>query len=368
MRSLSIIMAVFFTGTSSYAGNGGLDSLFVAAAIGGSVNAGVQGAQGRLPEELKDWQDPMTQSTSRLSEQCGVLTEMKIVRTGRTNFLFLGIRNQSNEDLAVNLERAAAKFSSGRERYFLSPTGQKAQEVRKGWYSWGFLAFPRKGDFKDQAALNVVIPVSLGKESCELKAHFARDVEQPSQESSYIEAPSLVLSMGVGGVASRLGRLDSVSDGGGGVFDLYMAGFAEPPSGWYLQMSLGGFGDVKEPAAFENKNYQRLSGADISVGKAWRFFHSDRLSSYFNVGPSIVSFSAQQEGGDSSKTDSRGGPGLYTSYTLDWRYGREYFGYFRGDYSIGVTAYLKYYPDVFPGASKEAGMVGVSFEFFRGGD
>lgn len=368
MRSLSIIIAVLLLGNSSYAGNGGLDSLFVAGVIGGSVNAGVQGAQGRLPEEIKDWRDPMTQSTSRLSEQCGVLTEMKIVMTGRTNFLFLGIRNQGNEDLMVNLERAAAKFSSGRERYFLAPTGQKVQEVRKGWYSWGFLAFPRKSDFKDQSALDVVIPVSLGKESCELKGHFDRDVAQPAQESSYIEAPSSVISMGFGGVTSRLGRLDSVSEGGGSVFDLYKAGFAEPPSGWYLQMSLGGFADVKDPAAFENKNYKRLSSTDISVGKVWRFFNSDRLSSFLNIGPSIVSFAAQQEGGDSSKTDSRGGMGLYTSYTLDWRYGREYFGYYRGDYSIGLTAYFKYYPGVFPGTNKDAGMVGIAFEFFRGGD
>ncbi|WP_413557663.1 hypothetical protein [Bdellovibrio sp. HCB209] len=343
-------------------------ALFMAGAIGGSLNAGGQAAMGRLPEELSDWEDPATMSTSRLSAQCGVLTEMKLVRTSRLNFLFLGIRNDGEQSITVRNDRVKGLFSNGRERYFLSPPGNSSLEIKPHWYAWGFIPFPRKTDFKDQDSLKVTVPVMNGGKNCEMIATFNRDKNKEQDLNSYTEAPTVVVSMGVGvGSGFTPVSADTFDNNLPVSLDFYFAGFAKPTEGGYLQMSVTMLGDIKSSERYDSSIYKRANLIDMSIGKAWRSFYSDTVSTYLNVGPSIgvVEALGQTNSGD---RDSKAVVGLYASYTTDWRYARQYWGFLRGDYSLGLTLYAKYYPWAFSGGQGDLGLVGVSFEFLRGGE
>jgi hypothetical protein len=369
-KALLSLVLIFWLPFSCLANQSGVAAAFIAGAIGGGVTAGYQGYLGRLPDELSDWADPRTQVTSRLSEQCGVLTEMKLIRTGLTNYLFLGVRNESKSDVVVQLDRIQAKFQNGRERYLLAPPRQRAQEIKKNWYSWGFLAFPRKNDFKGQTQVEIIIPVLVNNETpCELKAIFHRDMSKSEEIASFIEAPSIVASMGMSTEALRIGQTERTLSPLGFGFDLYVAGFKKPESGWYLQSSFFTFGKLKNATFYGNPGYNHVGLVDLSIGKAWRFFHSENKTSYLNLGPSFAVFMANNPQKEDLKNGtSKGALGIYASYTYEWRYSRTYHGFFHGDRSIGMTLFLKYLPYVYQDSPHDAGLAGVSFEFLRFGE
>lgn len=370
MRFFKILIVGMFFGTLAYADSSGMSALFTAATIGGAVNVGNQSIYGRLPYELSDWLDPESQSTARLKAQCGVLTEMKLVRTSRVNLLFVGIRNESGKDVALRLDRATAKFGNGRERFMVAHHGKSTLEVNKGWYSWGFLPFPQKSDFKGQETLSMSIPAVIdGVQGCELVESFARTPGVPEDENSYIEAPNFLIAMGIGSVLGRSGSMGSLfSEEFPLGADFYFGGFSRPSRGYYLQMSAYSMGKVKNSRLFGNVEYDNANMLDISLGPTWRSFYSENTTGYFNVGPSYASLSIFEPEPNKPDKTERGSIGLYSSYTYDWRYFRQQFGPLRGDYSFGLTVYVKYYPWLLPGASRDVGMIGLSFDLLRVGE
>lgn len=368
MKFLLPLLTTLFFNFSVHADDGGMGLLFVAGAIGGSAAVGGNAAVGRLPEELQDWQDPKIQSTSQLEAQCGLLTEVKLVRTSRLNLLFIGVQNQGAEDASLMLDRIRLRFGNGRERFALA-NNRRSEEVKKGWYSWGFVALPRKSDFRGQEELKVFVPVLSGGKTCEIENTFHRDLAKPEDENSVTEASSLLVSFGISGIGGPYGRTQDVLGTGGTSFDISFAGFSAPSQGWFLTFSLLNLDKVKDPSYFGSGPYTQARGADLSLGKAYRYFRSEVTTDIWSLGLSGTSITGTngKTGSDLQNSPGKSGYGFYTSYTRSWRYAREYFGVFRGDYEVGLTAYAKYYP-LFDNGSKDLGFVGLGLEFFRVGD
>ncbi|MFV3408516.1 hypothetical protein ACNH6C_07900 [Bdellovibrio bacteriovorus] len=363
MKLLIIVVSLFLSQAAS--ARGGSGAAFIVGAIGGVAAAGASAEQGRLPEELSDWADPLSQSTSRLDSQCGVLTEMKLVRTSRLNYLFFGLRNESGKDVMARLDRVRATFGNGRERLLLA-TGNSTLEVKNGWYAWGFIPFPRKTDFRSQDTLKLAVPLVVGGNvTCDLQAKFIRNKAIAEDQNSYIEAGAFVMSMGL---STTLGATKGITDVAEpyhhGQVEFYFAGFKEVDRGVYWQFGASELGEVRNSSSFGNRQYEKANMIDMSIGRAWRSFYGEETSGYFSVGPSMGLVQAFIHSGETEK-DTKFTVGAYGSYSFEWRYSRVYMGEFRGDYSIGFTVFAKYYPYVFDVGQSDVGMLGASLDLLR---
>lgn len=349
---LKIIFVILFSSFPVWANNNG--GLFVAGLIGGAVATSHEGFVGQLPEELADWQDPATQSTSKLNKQCGLLTEFKLLRTGTLNFVFLGIRNESGSEVILDLNNSTIAFSSGKQRTMLNR--KEPLQIKNNWYSWGFLPIPRKSDFKGQISARVEVPLIIdGKKPCALIADFSRNQNTPEQKSSYIEAPVRVTSLGLGGVTTTSGKFKDYAGKNKNTFEVYMAGFSEPESGFYLNVSINNFADPKTHPDFENISADRATYSGISFGKTWRIFSShERLTHYLNIGPEIGTYQQLRIGSDAKTV---GAFGAFASYTLDINYSRQYAGFWRGYFSVGLTPFIH--------ATNKGVITGINLDLLR---
>lgn len=361
---LLVLFASLSLSQPVFAGKG-FGASFYTSSIGGTVTVGPSIEQEHLPEELSDWVDPSSQSTSRLDSQCGVLTEMKLVRNGRLNFLFLGLRNESSKAIVIRMDRVRANFGDGRER-ILVPAGNAHLEVKHGWYTWGFLPFPRKADFKNQNSLNVTVPlVVAGETLCDLQVTFHRNIAVPEDQSSLIEAGDSVMSIGLGTILGATKGLTDITDpyNRSGP-EIYLGRFHKADSGAYVRAGVDEFGKVLDANAFKNRQYGRVRMTDMSFGKTWRRFYGENTAGYFNLGPSLAMWEAYIKD-ERSDRDSKFALGIYGSYTYEWRYARVYVGGLRGDYSLGLSIYTKYYPYVFDVGQSDVGILGATFDFLR---
>ncbi|AHZ83464.1 hypothetical protein Bb109J_c2854 [Bdellovibrio bacteriovorus] len=363
MKILSILVT-FFLSQAAFANDSSGVAFFVGA-IGGVAAAGSSAERGRLPDELSDWADPSSLSTARLDSQCGVLTEMKLVRTSRLNYLFFGLRNESGKDVMVRLDRVRAVFGSGRERLLLS-LSNNTLEIKNGWYAWGLIPFPRKTDFREQDTLKVAAPLIVGGTStCDLQATFSRNKAIAEDQNSYIEAGALVMSIGL---ATTLGATKGITDISEPYHhpqaEFYFAGFREVDNGVYWQFGASELGKVRDSSSFGDRQYEKANMIDMSIGGVWRSFYGEATSGYFNLGPSMGLVQAFIRSGEAEK-DTKFTFGVYGSYSFEWRYARVYMGEFRGDYSFGFTVFAKYYPYVFDVGQSDVGMLGASFDILR---
>lgn len=351
-NKLKVSLVILFLSHSVRAENSG--GLFVAGLIGGAVATNYQGYAGQLPEELEDWQDPATQSTSKLNKQCGLLTEFKLLRTGTLNYVFVGLRNESGSDVVLNLNDATIAFSNGKQRTMLNQ--KDPLQIKNNWYSWGFLPIPRKSDFKGQASAKVELPILIdGKKSCVLSADFSRNQNAPEQKASYIEAPVRITSVGGGGITTTSGKLKEYADKNKSSLEVYLAGFREPESVYFLNVSVASFGEPKVHPDFDNTQSDRASFTGISFGKTWRIFSSqESITHFFNIGPEIGTYQQVKVGSD---IKSVGIFGVFASYTLDITYSRQYAGFWRGYFSVGVTPFVH--------ATDKGVITGVNLDLLR---
>ncbi|QDK46062.1 hypothetical protein DOM22_13295 [Bdellovibrio sp. ZAP7] len=320
-----------------------------------------------LPSELSDWTDPASMTTSRLSNQCGILSEAKIVGGSRFNFLFLGIVNSSSKVVRVERNRISAAFSGGRERIMMEATERTFSEVQSNWYSWGFIAFPSKWDFKDQDEVKVSVPVSVGgAEECNLEFIFERNKLAAKDPDTYSEAPasvyslSYLVSVGITPVAATTFN-NSKPDG----FAFYSANFFRVSEGSFFNFDAQNLGDVHPSDYFNANTFKSAWLWTLSAGPVWRSLYSNSLTGFINVGPSLGYVRAQAF--EDKDETFRLSPGVYASYSLDWCFVKGSAYKDEGDHSLGITVFAKYYPWLFDGSRTDYGLIGVSFDLFRGG-
>lgn len=367
MRSLFVAGFILIS-SAVCLGRSYLDSDFATAEIGSNSRSYNRHLLRWLPAELEGWQDPASMSTSKMSSQCGVLSEVKLIGDSRFNFIFIGIVNNSKSDVRLNRVDIKAVFAGGRERVLIGPNGKTYEDIKSNWYTWGFASFPNKVDFKDQDFVKVTIPLELAnKTPCNLEVTFERNIQAPANIDYYTAAPNSVWSFSyiqaVGITPAAATTFDNHKPDGG-LF--YVGTFEKPTAGRFFALDILTLGDIYESNYYNAQRYRHAVFLSASAGPAWRWFYSNRLTGYANAGVSLGYLKAE------AYNDKEGGmrysPGIYTSYTLDWAYSKGNTSRSSGDYFLGLTFFAKYYPWIFDGDRTDYGAIGISFDIVRVGN
>ncbi|WP_413575031.1 hypothetical protein ACLVWU_12290 [Bdellovibrio sp. HCB290] len=367
MRASVVILLSLVVACQSFA-RAKRDTEFVVAEVGSGAQAPSFYWSRFLPADLSDWSDSDSKTSSRLINQCGLLSEAKVVGGSRTNLLFLGVVNNSSKSIRIERNRISAKFSSGKERILIESSENSFIDVPGNSYSWGFIAFPSKGDFKDQDDLRVSVPIASSEgNECKLEFRFERNKKVIAEPNSYLEAPQSVysfgylISAGITPVAAT--TFNNYKPDG---FGLYTANFSHVNSGSFMNFDAQNLGDVYPSEYFNASTFKSAWLWTFTLGPVWRSLYSTNLSGFINIGPSLGYLRAQAF--DDKDEIFRISPGIYASYSLDWCFlkGRPYKE--KGDHSFGLTLFAKYYPWLFDGSRTDYGLIGISFDIFRGGE
>lgn len=367
MKKLLLIFAILLLEGTSMAAveDAALPMLFVAGAAGGSATVVQEGQLGRLPEDMPDWSSPLTAATTHIEQQCGVITELRLLRTGLANMVFLGIRNNGKKDVVLQADRVRLRFSDGTERFVLSGA-ERTKELKKNWYMWGVLVLPSKSDFKGKSQVEVSVPMtSEDGSSCEVKTSFQRNAEIPEDPFTSLTAASIITNFSGVGSLSMGGRyLDALGDRVSG-FELGIAGYPQLNSGLFFTFGSYNFSNIKQTSFWGEPAITNARSTDFIFGKSYRFFHTEKFTSTVNAGLYWTAIEGRKS--DNSNADikpiNRSYFGIYASYSADLVTLRSLSSAGGGDILVGLSLFGKFLP-WFDSASPQSGtMAGVTIDF-----
>lgn len=336
MKKILFILMTIFIGVRSYA-NGSTDAVAQTLVMFGAAKTmGHVTLQGLRAMELPDWQDSKTGVTSEMNAACGVALETRLLGNNRQNYIFLAVRNGSEEEKILRSEDIIFKFSNGRERRALLDDYQHV-EIKSGWQYVFILPLPAKSDFKDQTSLNVSFPLNTKNKTCSIEAKLLRNPEAPDRLQSYTRATTMDLVMHLGMAQlnddnSKLSTSKSTSIFG---FDWDFTGINWGGYISYKTIYLTQLNPTLSATESIPSGYQ--SNVSVgSIGVLYRVLHTE--SSYFIArfgygGGSYIFRNGTNNSGSISYSASA------MQFALGWRhyFARVDRGFWIGDYSWGVN-------------------------------
>jgi hypothetical protein len=145
----------------------------------GTSSTGAMAQSSHLVQELKDWKDSESQTTTVFENQCGMLVEGTLIGNNRKNYLLLGINNKNDAEVVLKSDDIKFIFTDSTERY---PRENRFDiEIKANWYLLGLVDLPFKEDFRGQKDVIARLPFenSKGKKFCEVSLRFERNQMVP---------------------------------------------------------------------------------------------------------------------------------------------------------------------------------------------
>ena len=206
-----IIFSLFlYTHINSFA-NVGDTATGVATAVGVGMALSATSASGLAPYESSYWTDPRVKTTTKLSEQCGLIVETKIFTLSPFSMMFLGIKNNNNVSVQIFDNLATVNYNNEVTKYFdldLNVTRFLPAKM----LSAGYFKFHQKSDFKDASTMLIKIPVMIDQKKCAIDITYTKNPEYSGDESLVdSEISMLSLFLGPAFIQGGLGDLTNKS-------------------------------------------------------------------------------------------------------------------------------------------------------------
>ncbi|MFP5386066.1 MAG: hypothetical protein ACLGHN_08315 [Bacteriovoracia bacterium] len=280
MRTFLILLLLSFSALANRTGDAVGTAAFTAGATAGFV-AGTQHGyyNSIIHQELKGWSDKRTDTTTELSNDCGLNSEFHLVGNHARNYLLIGLSNTKAENVVVQNSKIEFVYDNERKRFPGWLGHPSDYEVRAGWWFVGYIPFPTKEEFHGTDVIEAKIPVLNSKgESCVVTATFNKKEEILNENISY-SIFEYYLEGGVSlfelGSTRKLGSPESL-------FGLGLNFYLKPNHGFgfHLLSETGFKGSDKERVyrEFEKGRNYRANTFMINLHYIYRHFFSPRFT------------------------------------------------------------------------------------------
>jgi len=278
-----IIFSLFFCFHINCFASAGDAAVGVATAVGVGMALSATSASGLAPYESDYWVDPRVKTTTKLTEQCGLIIESKIYNLSPFSVMFLGMKNNSNSGAQIFNNLATVNYNNEVTKYFdldLSVTGFLPAKM----ISAGYLKFHQKSDFRDATTMLVKIPVMVDQKNCDINITYAKNPEFKGSES-LVDSEITMLSMYLGPtfIQGDLSDLTSESLASEVRFEWNVLGASN--NGMYLDL-----GYASARASDNYKSLHPLIGHDtwsiggFGIGYVKRFIINEDKNIYLRIG------------------------------------------------------------------------------------
>jgi hypothetical protein len=324
---------------------------FIGAAIGASSIAYGNGILG----ELSDWADLDSKTTAQLTHDCGMKLETRLVGNNAYNLLFFVLKNDTPGSVVFPYDQVRFDFDNGKSRLPSLPQDWAPATLEPGHQWASLLPFPSKDDFKTGQKITVTLPIldpHTGK-TCNIVTTFNRNGSVAPKEATYTSYTSGELRLGFGGAVLRSGPQSDVSTGRFN-FEASIKGYPSPHWGAMFAAHIDFMGDGNSvalaPATGSPSVTPKLSIVHLVLGPSYRTSIREKWTFSYDVGPGLAIASYNQASSD--KQDTSDLFSIYNRANIAYTYARQREGIWRGDYSIGMSAYDAW----MPGASNLSGV------------
>ncbi len=324
----------------------------VATAIGIGAAMSATAASGLAPYESVYWADPRLKSTTKLSEQCGMLVETKIYSMAPFSIMFLGLKNNSNLNTQVFNNQATVTYNNDTTRYFdLDLNG--AIFFPPKTISATYFKFHQKSDFKGAATMQIKIPVNSGEKSCEILVNYVKNPDLSSDENS-VDSEVFTLGFYFGPSLLQGGVADLTDKGTALSFKMEMNTIGAANHGMYLDF---GFTSINASTAYVNAHplleHKEWSLGGFGLGYLHRTILDENRNIYLKVG---AEFGNMRIG---SYKDAFTASSKYIAANLGLRYNTMFSnverGLWRGKYYYNIGINSIYIPTVEFDSQKSSG-------------
>ena len=333
---------LFSSMASSYRGS---NLAGLATIIGGTLFVSNQANVGLVPQELTNWKQAHG-TTSNLGYQCGLLFETRIYETPRTNMLFIGISNKSDQSKSLVMEKAEFKFSERRVRFpkFNQPT----VKVDSGWYAWGVTAFPEKSDFEHSDSFTFSIDVidSKTKQTCKLTSRHQRNLTLPDYEETYTKYTGLDVIFSLGSLQFSSGVLKNLQMENGAHLNLIFSGYGSINHGFEYLLGAGNLGAPNSEFTENQPTIDWITRyALTSLSYVYRHPFGELHKVYLKTGLKYtgLSIEARESKNEIDDLGSVSYLSIPISLAYDYIYSDVPSGYWHGEYAIGLSFDFDYY-------------------------
>ena len=319
----------------------GSDAFVALAMIGGGIGVGAAAMGGAGLDDLPEWSYKETGTSARLISGCGLEGEVRLVGNNAYNFVWILLRNNSSRSVMVDYDKIRLNFLNGRNRLAAFPYRFDAVEIKSSNTVPALVPFPSKDDFFGAIGLTIEIPVS----ECTLQVAMKRNLEVKEVERSSKSTTSFLMTMGFGATATRTGDVSSIG-ASAFVFDISFYGYPGTHHGFFVGLNADTFGGGNPvtfaPVTGSTTANPALSLLNIPFGYSFRVNLHERVGFSYDIGPTVGIFAYDIV--SSREKQSAASLGLFQRLNLNWNITRVRDGVWRGDYSLGATAFHSYLP------------------------
>lgn len=330
---------------SAFANDAAKSAIAITAGAGLSATAGASLHNQWIPFEVEDWRDSATETTTKLDHQCETDIEARLLGNSRYNYLYLGLRNGSDQGLILKPERIKMAFTQGRERSPFFMMRPSDIEIKPGWRSVDAYPFPSKWDFRDQDGIKLSVPLydSNDREVCSIQTEMTRDPDVKREEGTHIDRSAIDYTFEFGTSLLRTGDFKSFGDQINFAAGVTFYIFPFLHHGLYFGFFGEGIGGVS-PAFLQNatgSSDSSLSAESGFIGYAYRAFPAKNWQLKYDggFGGNSISYSASSKSKNLSSSFA-----LNQKISLDYTFGRLQVPNLVWDNSVGISLYQIWVP------------------------
>jgi|GEM_PF-6279001 len=316
--------------------------------FGGMIGTSILSYSGGAVDELEAWKNPVTNSTVQLGTGCGTVVEAHLMGNNPFNYLFVVVKNASNDAEELLYDQIQMNFSGGAARLPVVLQNASPAVMNPSQIAWGFFPFPSKNDFEKANALTVRVPIRKrgSSEACWIETHFQRN-QNVSDARSYTSSTSFEMQIGGGINVLRSGAQRDFTRSGGGSLELGFSGYNGPHWGGtflLLSDSMGAIDHSKTGSLSKSAGMdENLVAFYLTLGLSYRSALGDHWTWSYDLGPSLAIASYNRIHQD--QKDSSAYFALMHRLQLNYRLGRKQRGFWMGDYLIGVSLIHAWVPN-----------------------
>lgn len=337
-------------------------------AVGGILGVTAGAAGGGVMTEMRDWKQPSTGSTVELAHECGLNTEWRLYNNNAYNLTVLIIQNPEDKSAQADVTHLRMKFDTGTDRLAVFPWPQMPVNVAPHAIAVAYPFFPSKDDFKNANRIEFELPVKSDGKSCTIHATITRPANVPRSQKSSNSTTSFEMSVGVGATLMSSNAIRSLG-GAKEMFDLSFYGYPGIHKGIFLTAMIQNMksnSTYMAPATGSESLDPKLTLNSITLGYSYRkhLFNPDfHFSTDLGLG-----YAGFQYSSINSNHESADGLSALLKLNFTYRFSRVREGRWRGDYSVGTSAYDLWIPHTsIKGLNASGQIVGALIYFKMGG-
>ncbi len=298
--------------------------------------------QNWIKSDLEDWKDPETGTSIRLNNSCGFLIESRIYGNRRTNQVFFALSNKKSESIIIKPQNIKVIYSTGRERFAQFPFQIDDLEIKSGWWGRGIVSLPRKSDIKNADYIDIEIPYYKrnGEQSeCIVRNRLLRNKNLPQSPNSYERSTYFDFAIMFGANTLSTGDTENIISTGDTATNIQWNIYFLPHMGLSFGVSIGSTGS-KEENLVRSQSGREYVDTSISSG----FFGlsgireiTEKRNLTWGAGVHFFSLDDNDAYKNDLDSDIVSGTSYYFSIGYEWVFSRVDYGFWMGDYSLGLN-------------------------------